>query len=128
MTTLVCFRTGDGEYALPVEHVREVRSRDALLPLPGAQDGVAGLLSYFGKTLTVLSTLGASGSQVLLLEHGDHAFGLLVEDVTRVLTIDGQIDPAPRGQERDYISGVVSTGDGPLLLVDVGVLDERLGA
>jgi chemotaxis signal transduction protein len=127
MTTLVCFRTGDGEYAVPIECVREVRAGTALMPLPSAQEGVAGLLSYSGTTLTVVSTLGAGGDQVLLLEHGNHAFGLLVDQVTRVLKVEGQIDPAPRGQAREYISGVVSTDDGPLFVIDVDVLDERLG-
>jgi purine-binding chemotaxis protein CheW len=127
MTTLVCFRTGDGEYAVPVECVREVRSGDALSPLPGAQTGVAGLLSYEGKTLTVLTALGAGENHVLLLEHGDHTFGLLVEEVTRVMNVDGEVGPPPRGQDQDYISGVVSTDDGLLLLVDIDALDERLG-
>jgi chemotaxis signal transduction protein len=128
MTTVVCFRTGDGEYAVPVECVREVRSRAALLPLPGAQTGVAGLMPYGGRTLTVLTTLGAGRDQVLLLEHGDRAFGLLVEEVTRVMNVDDQIGPPPRGQEGEYISGVVSTDDGFLLLVDIDALDENLGA
>lgn len=127
MTTLVCFRTGDGEYAVPVECVREVRSGDALLPLPGAQPGVAGLLAYEGKTLTVLTTLGTGKNQVLLLEHGDHAFGLMVEEVTRVMSVDDHVGPPPRGQDQEYISGVVSTDDGLLLLVDIDALDERLG-
>jgi purine-binding chemotaxis protein CheW len=126
MTTLVCFRTGDGEYAVPVESVREVRSGGALLPLPGARTGVAGLVEYEGKTLTVLTTLGAGENQVLLLEHGDHAFGLMVEEVTRVMSVDNQVGPPPRGQEQDYISGVVSTDDGFLLLVDIDALDEGL--
>jgi purine-binding chemotaxis protein CheW len=126
MTTLVCFRTGDGEYAVPVEAVREVRSGGALLPLPGAQPGVAGLVEYEGKTLTVLTTLGTGEKQVLLLEHGDHAFGLMVEEVTRVMNVDNQVGPPPRGQEQAYISGVVSTDDGFLLLVDIDALDEGL--
>lgn len=124
MMTLVCFRTGDGEYAVPVENVREVRSGDPLLTLPSSQAGVAGLLSYEGKTLTVLTALGTGDRHVLLLERGDHAFGLSVEEVTRVMKVDDHIDPPPRGQEREYISGVVSTDRGPLLLVDIDVLDE----
>ena len=42
--TVVCFRAGEGDYAVPVEHVREVRAGDRLLPLPAPRPGVVGLL------------------------------------------------------------------------------------
>jgi chemotaxis signal transduction protein len=65
---------------------------------------------------------------VLILERGDHAFGLLVGEVKRVVTVDEQLGEPPRGQEHAYIAGVFSTGGGPLLLIDVDALDEGLGS
>jgi chemotaxis signal transduction protein len=126
MTTLVCFRADDAEYGVPIESVREVRSHDSLVELPAARPGVAGLLRCNGEALTVLDAFGGQ-NHVLLLEHGQRGFGLLVEMVTRVVKVDRAIGPPPRGQERDYISGVVSTDDGLLFVVDVAALDERLG-
>jgi chemotaxis signal transduction protein len=129
MTTVVCFRTGDGhdEYALPVDCVREVCSADALQPLPGAKTGVAGFLSYEGRTLTVVTSLGTGERQVLLLERGDRSFGILVDEVTRVVDVGAEVGPPPRGQGQRYISGVVATDAGIVLLVDVDALDEGLG-
>lgn len=131
MTTLVCFLSDRAEYGVPIESVREVRPGGALVELPAARPGVAGLVSYGGESLAVLDVFDATGGNgkhhMLLLDHGDHGFGLLVDLVTRVVTVDGAIGPAPRGQAREYISGTVPTDDGPLLVVDVGALDESLG-
>ncbi len=128
MTTVVCFRAAEDEYAVAVEHVREICSHETLRPLAGARPGVAGLLLDQGGLLTVFATLATDGDHVLILERGDRAFGLLVGEVTRVVTVDGQLGEPPRGREHDYIAGVFSTGGGPLLLIDVDALDERLGS
>lgn len=127
MTTVVCFRAGDGNYAVPVEHVREVRSGDDLMPLPTPQPGVVGMLAYEDAALTVLATFGAGRDHMLLLDHGDRTFGLLVQEVTGVVSFDGEIGPPPHGQEGGVIAGVIGTGGGLVLVVDVDALDESLG-
>jgi chemotaxis signal transduction protein len=124
--TMVCFRAGGAEYAVPVERVREVRSAEALLPLPTPRPGVIGLLSDRGEALTVIAPLGEGHDHVLLLDHDDRGFGLLVAEVTGVLTLDGEVGPAPAGQVGHFISGVVNTPGGLVLLVDVAALDESL--
>jgi chemotaxis signal transduction protein len=126
MTTMVCFRAGGTDYAVPVENVREVRSSEALLPLPTPRPGVMGLLSDRGNALTVIAPLGDGHDHVLLLDHDDHAFGLLVAEVTGVVKIAGEVGPPPAGQIDHYISGVFTTPDGLVLLVDVAALDESL--
>jgi len=143
MTTVVCFRAGGAGYAVPVEHVREVRSCDALVPLPAPRPGVVGLLADLGDTLTVIDPLGNGnghsrngdrngngdgrrGEQVLLLEHDDRTFGLLVDVVTGVVTPTGETGPAPAGQLGHLVSGVVTAPQGVLLLLDVAALDESL--
>jgi purine-binding chemotaxis protein CheW len=129
MTTLVCFRTADREYAVPVERVREVRGRGALTTLPVPRPGVVGLMPYRGEALTVVDPLGAGGGphHVLLLERDDHTFGLLVDEVTRLVDVD-DIGPAPEGQASTFVSGVLSTGGGMTLVVDVEMLDEEVRA
>ena len=126
MTTVVCFRAGGTEYAVPVENVREVRSRVGLLPLPTPRPGVVGFLSDQGGALTVIAPLGAGQDHVLLLDHEDRAFGLLVDEVTGVLTTSAEIGAPPAGQAGHLISGVLKTPESLVLLVDVGALDESL--
>jgi len=126
MTTVVSFRAGGTEYAVPVEHVREVRSGPALLPLPAPRPGVVGLLSDHGNALTVIAPLGDGRDHVLLLDHEERAFGLLVAEVTGVVTLNGEVGPAPTGQVGHLISGVIDAPEGLVLVVNVAALDESL--
>jgi purine-binding chemotaxis protein CheW len=125
MTTVVCFRAGETAYAVPVEDVREVRAVDRLTPLPEARPGVVGLLTYRDRPLSVLDTLGSGSRQVLLLDRGERAFGLLVEEVTGVVTYDGEIGDPPAGQAGNLVAGVIKTSEGMALLVDTAALDRQ---
>lgn len=125
-TTMVCFRAGGTEYAVPVENVREVRSAEALVPLPSPRPGVMGMLSDRGEALTVIAPLGDGHDYVLLLDHDNRGFGLLVAEVTGVITLAGEVGPPPAGQIGHFISGVITTPGGLVLLVDVAALDESL--
>jgi purine-binding chemotaxis protein CheW len=126
VTTMVCFRAGDSAYAIPVEHVREVRSGADLEPLPGARPDVVGLMADRGVAVTVVAPLGRGNGNghVLVVEHGGRTFGLAVGAVTAVVAPNGRAGPPPAGQIGHLISGVITTPDGLLLVVDVGALDE----
>ena len=125
MRTVVCFRAGAGEYAVPVEQVREVRADQALMPLPRARPGVVGLLPIGEDAFVVVDALGAAGTQVLLLEGGTSFFGLRVEEVTGVKTVT-DVGPAPAGQDDELIDGVFTDEDHLTLLVSVDKLGERI--
>ena len=62
MKKLVVFRTAMGEFAIPVESVREVRSDPALASIPGAHEAVAGVFDWKGEALTVIALFGAGRS------------------------------------------------------------------
>ncbi len=126
MTTMVRFQVGDGEYAIPVDHVREVRSGERLSALPSSRDGVVGLLRDGGDALAVLDALGPGRDHVLLLQHGDRRFGLAVAAVTSVVDLAAAPGPPPDGQVGHLLSGVIEADDGLVLLVDVGALLEIL--
>ncbi len=128
MITVVCFRVGDGQYAIPVEHVQEVRSGDQLVPLPSPRDGVVGLLHDHGRAITVLATFGPGEDHVVLLRHGDRTFGLAVGEVTSVSTVPDEIAAAPAGQRDELVTGVINTPTGLWLMVDIALLDARLDA
>ena len=127
--TLVGFRTSDGHYAVPVEHTREVRAAGGIVPLPAPRPGVVGLLQRGDDALPVLDALGQGSKHVLVLEAGGQPFGLLVEEVSGVVTVgDTEVGPPPPGQEDAVITGVVSLGESLLLLVDADALAAALNA
>lgn len=117
MTTMVCFTASGNAYCLPVAAVRSVGKTDGMVDLPDSAEDVTGILPG-NPSLTVLSPLGAGGSRMLVIESGETAFGLLVDEVTGLRKIqEADIRPAPRGQDRSLVCGTVDPDDGPLLLV-----------
>lgn len=116
MPTMVCFRSGDAAYCLPVEAARSVRASAGMIALPAGRRGVAGIIPG-DPPLTVICPFGASGRYVVVVEAGGTEFGLLVDIVTGLRRIDdADIRTPPRGQDRPVISGTVDA-DGELTLV-----------
>jgi len=136
MRTIVRFRTAEGDYAVEVEQVREVRSATGLARLPSPLPGVVGLLrrgdgdgdgALPAMALPVLAILGALGRHVVIIEKGPLSFGLLVEEVTGVLQVDdGQIGAPPSGQDGPLVSGVLHDEGGLVMLLDTDALAGKL--
>jgi chemotaxis signal transduction protein len=124
---MVAFRAGGRDFAVRIEQVRRVLAATGLAPLPDPLPGVAGLLRHDGATLTVLAPLGSEqdGGQVLVLDHGGGATGLLVDEVTGIRQVDeAAIGPPPAGQRVPLVTGVLAAGAELLLLVDAAALVE----
>jgi chemotaxis signal transduction protein len=116
MRTMVCFRTDQGRFALPVESTVAVRKADGLVDLPGSHPDIVGILPG-DPPLSVLSSLGTGGDHVLVLLCADGRFGLQVGEVLGVRRFeDDQIGPPPRGQAGGLITGVLYE-QGELVLV-----------
>lgn len=127
MRTIVRFRTAEGDYAVPVEQVLEVRSAAGLAPLPAPLPDVAGLMRCDNGALPVLTVLGSRGHHVVIVENGPLSFGLLVEEVTGVLKVDEtQIGAPPTGQHQPLVSGVLHGDTGLVMLLDVDSLAGKL--
>jgi chemotaxis signal transduction protein len=123
MRTIVRFQTSEGDYAVPVDQVSEVRSAAALTPLPSPRPGVIGLMPRGDEALPVLAIFSASGRHVVVIDEGSLSFGLLVDEVTGVHQIDeARIGAPPPGQDRSLVSGVVNDAPGVVLLLDVAAL------
>ena len=121
------FRTRRGEFALPVEHVAEVRRSTELSLLPSPRPGVAGVIRRGDEVLSVLSVLGDEGRHVVVIEVDSTVFGLLVDEVTGVERVDdGAIGPPPHGQDAAVVFGAIVDGAGVLLLLDPAALREGL--
>lgn len=126
MKTMVCFRTAQGQFALPVESTLSVRNMDGLVDLPAPRDDVVGVLPG-DPPLSVLSSLGAGGDHVLVVVDDEVRYGLHVLEVLGVRRFDDdQIGPPPHGQRGGLISGTVSDDDELVLVADAHALAARL--
>ena len=126
MKTMVCFRTADGSFALPVENTLAVRKLDGLIRLPTPRADVIGVI-FGDPPLSVIAPLGAGGEHLLVVSSGDVCFGLHVLEVIGVRRFDdSQIGPPPRGQESGFISGTLADADELMLIADPDALAARL--
>ncbi|MGH7748371.1 MAG: chemotaxis protein CheW [Candidatus Dormibacteria bacterium] len=128
MTTVLVFRNGDGHYAVPVAHCREVRPAAEITPLPTLEDEVVGMLHWHGLALSVVAPLGPGGAHVIVLDTGAEPFALLVDAVVGIEHLgEGSIGEAPRGQRHAVVGGTVaSTRKELLFVVDAGAIERRL--
>jgi purine-binding chemotaxis protein CheW len=108
----VVFRIGEERYALPLEAVREVVvPQPPFARVPRASDAVRGVMNLKGRVLAVVDLaalvglapqpLVAGAGQVLVLDHGKRALGLLVGGVLGVEPID-----APPASAATLVRGV----------------------
>ena len=123
--SLVIFGVGDLLCALPVSAVNEIVPATAAARIPGAPDGVEGLVNVRGRLLTVIdarrvlgreSPTPAAEPSILLLQVNGRPLGLLV-DVVHDLT---QV-PVESLEERGSLPGV-----DPRIVRAVGRADEQV--
>jgi chemotaxis signal transduction protein len=126
MTTMVCFESDGVAYCVPVEATRAVRSATGIVALPAPRPDVAGMIPG-PPPLTVISVLGASGSQILVMETRGATFGLLVDSVSGLRRIaDADIHPAPDGQDRALVSGTIDSNGDLVFVTDPDAFAARL--
>jgi purine-binding chemotaxis protein CheW len=101
----VVFRIAEERYALPLEAVRQVVvPQPPFARVPRASDAVRGVMNLRGRVVAVVDLaplvglapqpLLAGVGQVLVLDHGKRALGLLVGGVLGVEPVEV---PAPKG-------------------------------
>ncbi len=122
-------------YGLPAGAVRRVqRAPEALTPLPGAADGLAGMLAMRGGAVPVLDLrrrlgLPPGGAEscrrLVVVEAGGARAGLLVDGATRLVRPEsGAIRPAV--EDGDYlVTRVAELPEGLLRLIDPAALLAR---
>jgi len=100
----VGFRLGSAEYAIPIAQVREIVRTPSLARMPLGPPGVAGVADLRGRLVPVVDLRGpdspaageaAQDGRVIVAEGAAAAFGLLVDAVTGILSIDeAAVEPA----------------------------------
>ena len=121
--------------ALPADAVESVVELDTLIPVPRAQPHVAGLLALRSRVLTVIDCrrsleMGDSDRsdgirEAAVVELEGHHYALIVdvvEDVVEALSDPNPVRAAMEDGWERVSQGMVETGEGPLLLIDVAAL------
>ena len=123
---MVCFRASGTAYCMPVGATQAVVRADGMINLPAPNPDVAGIIPG-NPPLTVISTLGAGGAHILIVSVDDQTFGLQVEAVTGLRRVDdADINPAPRGQDDELISGTIATWGEVVMVTSASALAARL--
>lgn len=126
MKTMVCFRTSQGRFALPVESTLSIRTIEGMVDLPAPRADIAGVLPG-DPPLSVLSALGSGGDHVVVVVADEIRFGLQVLEVIGVRKYDDStIGPPPNGQAGHLISGTLEGSDAITLVADAQALALRL--
>ena len=126
MKSMVCFRTDQGKFAVPVAAARAVRLASGLVTIPEQRSEIAGVLPG-NPPLTVLAVLGDGGDHVLVLESHDIQFGLQVREVYGVTRVqDDEIRPGRVGGDTSMFVGTLQDPDALVLIVDADEMATRL--
>jgi purine-binding chemotaxis protein CheW len=112
------FLLGKEEYAVPIEHVREVLKAPAITEVPRAPTHVLGVVTVRGEVVAVIDArarlgLGgeSSGARIVIVDAGEGPLGLLVDGVTSVVRLpSGSIEPCPQGISTAAAECVIGIG------------------
>jgi purine-binding chemotaxis protein CheW len=133
-------RLGETMFGVPIRHIMEIVGNARPQPVPLAPSFVGGLVHYRGDVLTTVSLRSLLGmptiekpQDILVLESAGGCFGLLVDSVGEVLTVDSRdFEPNPSTldeKRRTYFKGAYKLKDSLMVLLDPEQFDPmRLGA
>lgn len=130
------FALGGEEYAVGIEHVREVLRAPAITEVPRAPAHVLGVVTVRGEVVAIVDARrrlglppgqgGGGGSRIVLVETGVGPLGLLVDAIANVVRLPrGSIEPCPQGissAASDCVTGIGRWRERLFMVVDVGAL------
>jgi purine-binding chemotaxis protein CheW len=101
---LVVFSLGPEEYALPITQVQEIIRFSEPRPVSSEASWIKGVISLRGKIIPVCDLAARLGlpageareRKIVIIETGNGAAGVIVDDVQEVITVDEQqVDEVP---------------------------------
>ncbi len=128
------FLRGDEEYAVAIDHVREVLRAPAITEVPRAPANVLGVVTVRGEVVAVVDTrarLGLAGdrstaARIVIVDAGDGPLGLLVDAVTSVVRLPrGSIEPCPQGiatGAADCVTGIGRQRERLFMIIDASAI------
>jgi len=126
---LLLFRSSGQAFAVDAGATREIIALRSATRIPGADPAIRGLLNVRGTLVTLVdaataiglaATPAPSGGTVILLEHGAHHVGLVVDEVLDLVPEDGAgLDAGGSlpGVRPDLVRAVGSAAGRPFVLL-----------
>ncbi|MFQ5476890.1 MAG: chemotaxis protein CheW [Nitrosopumilus sp.] len=122
-----------GNYAVPIEQVKEIKTVDTITKVPKSKNYVKGVMNLRGKIIPIIdvnekiglldaNTINTSKQRILVADVNNALTGLLVDEVNEVLRIPSkniEIVPMEAFENSNYIKGVAKLDDKLLVLLDI---------
>ena len=121
-----------GNYAVPIEQVKEIRIVDAITKIPRSKGYVKGIMNLRGKIIPIVDVnekIGVTSTEtdstkqkILVADVNDTLTGLLVDEINEVQRLSlNEIEAPPAGSFEDdsYIKGIANIKDRLIVLLDV---------
>lgn len=134
MIQLVIFELGGQKYAFDIDNIKEVVITSDISAMPKSQDYVIGVSNIRGQVWVIIDLevkfkLAEEGKKkeakyVILVEHGKHRLGILIDNVPDTISIEeGQIDRsgdllASTDVSETFVEGIVQHGDEMIIKID----------
>jgi chemotaxis protein CheZ len=120
------FMINNNEYTIPILKVQEIINMPTLTKLPQAPYCIEGIANLRGKVIPVVDIkklIGlngeARGEKVIVVTNGSVKFGVMVDSITGVITIeDSKIEPPTYFNASDIVSGVAKVDEKLVVLLD----------
>jgi chemotaxis-related protein WspB len=133
------FRIGDERYALDTAHIAQILPLLRITRLPRAPAGVAGLITYRGRSVPVVDLselmLGEPArphisTRLILVSHGKHLLGLIAEQATEMMRREAASfsDTAVASDAAPYLGSVTQDGDRLIRRIEVQNLPAALSS
>lgn len=129
------FRLGAEEYGVDIQKVQEIRSYEAPTRIPHAPAHIKGVVNLRGVIVPIVdlrTRLGCASAEytsftvVIVLAVVGRVVGVVVDSVSDVLDLAGDAIRPPPGLPgeggRDFITGIATTNERMLMLVDMETL------
>lgn len=129
---VACFRLLDDLYAVDIMRIKEIIRPQKLTYLPKAPTFIEGVINLRGAVIPIVDLRkrfnmperqDGSATRLLIVRLADQTLGLVVDDVTEVITVQiNDIKPPPAvsdGVIADYLLGVCLAGEVLVMLLDI---------
>lgn len=129
------FLLDGSEYAIDIEHVREIVRPPPITEVPRAPDHILGVVTVRGEVIAILDPRQrlrlqrpplTPSARIVICDPGDGPIGLLVDGVSQVVRLPANaIEPRPQamnGSGAEYLAGIGRDRGRFFMLLDVRAL------
>lgn len=129
---VACFRLNDDLYAVDIMRIKEIIRPQKLTPLPQSPAFIEGIINLRGAVIPVIDLRKrfdmparelTGSTRLLIVRLSAQTIGLVVDDVTEVITVPVKDIKAPpvvsEGVVVNHLLGVCLSGNDMVMLLDI---------